>query len=81
MPIREAFGAVLRQARLKTGLSQERLAHATGLDRTTLSLLERGKQQPTLSTILLLAEHLGVSPAVLVEEVEELLRRSGKRRS
>jgi transcriptional regulator with XRE-family HTH domain len=78
MSVKEAFAATLRQSRLSAGLSQERLARASGLDRTTLSLLERGKQQPTLSTILLLAEHLGVSGAHLVQEVEDFLHKYGK---
>lgn len=71
--IRDAFGAALRQARERVGISQEKLAYACGLDRTTLSLLERGRQQPTLQTILILAEHLEMTGADLVGAAEELL--------
>ena len=38
--LRKTFGAVLREARERTGLSQERFALQAGLDRTTISMLE-----------------------------------------
>mgnify|MGYP000150320967 CR=1 FL=1 len=65
-PIAEAFGIVLRNARTAAGLSQEQLGLACGIDRTYVSLLERGLRQPTLTTIFLVAKHLRVSPAELV---------------
>ena len=57
-------------------LSQERLAEAAGLDRTYISLLERGLRQPTLETVLRLAEALGTSAATLVRATEHRLARS-----
>jgi transcriptional regulator with XRE-family HTH domain len=64
--IHRAFGRVLREYRLKSTLSQEALALEAGIDRTFVSLLERGKRQPTLQTVFRLAKVLGVSPATLV---------------
>jgi len=64
--ISQAFGQVLREARTKAALSQERLALDAGIDRTFVSMLERGKRQPTLETLFRLASVLGVSPATLV---------------
>jgi transcriptional regulator with XRE-family HTH domain len=61
-----AFGRVLREARIKAALSQEVLALESGIDRTFVSLLERGMRQPTLATLFRPAEVLGVSPATLV---------------
>jgi transcriptional regulator with XRE-family HTH domain len=46
--IPQAFGEVLRDCRTKAGISQENLAFKVDLDRTYISLLERGLRQPTL---------------------------------
>jgi len=66
----KAFGVVLREVRQSRGLSQEALAHESGLDRTYISLLERGERQPTLKTILSLARALNVSASGLVAKTE-----------
>ena len=63
-----AFGQVLRRKRTESGLSQDKLALESGLDRTFISLLERGLRQPSLSTLLELAEALGVDAANLVRD-------------
>jgi transcriptional regulator with XRE-family HTH domain len=69
----QAFGEVLRRHRTANGLSQERLASMSRLDRTFISLLERGQRQPTLSTLLHLASALGIPASQLVREVEAAL--------
>ena len=66
-----AFGRVLRERRLEAGLSQEKLALDAGVDRTFVSLLERGGRQPTLATLWRLAGALGVAPSELVSGVEK----------
>ena len=66
-----AFGRVLRERRLAAGLSQEKLALEADVDRTFVSLLERGGRQPTLTTLWRLAEALGVMPSDLVAAVEK----------
>jgi transcriptional regulator with XRE-family HTH domain len=63
-----AFGQVLRQAREGRGLSQQDLAFESDLDRTYISLLERGLRQPTLATLFLLASALGTDAADLVRK-------------
>ena len=70
---RAAFGSVLRRFRERRGLSQERLAEASGLDRTFVSLLERNRRQPTLSTMLTLSRSLGVTLVELAREIEQEL--------
>jgi transcriptional regulator with XRE-family HTH domain len=55
-----AFGTVLRNLRTSVGLSQEDLALESGLDRSFISLLERGLRQPTLKTILQLIDTMNV---------------------
>jgi transcriptional regulator with XRE-family HTH domain len=43
------FGQVLRELREKENISQEKLAEYCELDRTYISLLERGLRQPTIN--------------------------------
>jgi len=69
----KAFGKVLQRLRKAKRLSQEELSFRSQLDRTFISRLEGGLRQPTLSTIIKLAEALGVSAASMVAEVENLL--------
>jgi transcriptional regulator with XRE-family HTH domain len=65
------FGKVLKILRTQRGLSQEQLGFECDLDRTFISLMERGLRQPTLTTLFTLAEHLDVSVAHLMNQVEE----------
>ena len=76
MSRREVFGKVLREARESTGLSQEKFAHAADMDRTTISLLERGKQSPTVETLLKMSETLEVKPSTLLGRFERRLDQS-----
>jgi transcriptional regulator with XRE-family HTH domain len=64
----------LREARAQKGLSQEQLAEAAGLDRSFVSLVERGIQSPNLVVLLKVAEVLGVSAADLIGRVESSVR-------
>ena len=61
--INETTVNVARQIRIlreRRNLSQRSLAEASGLSRNTLSLLERGKTSPTVSTLKRLALAMGV---------------------
>ncbi len=69
----KSFGIILRKLRKEKGLSQFNLALDCDLDRTYISLLERGKRQPTLKTIMKIAEILNVLPSDLLREIEGLL--------
>ncbi len=73
MTLVKAFGQVLRESRKNSGISQEALALICGLDRTFISLLERGQRQPTLSSIFSIAEALESHPSKMLENVEELI--------
>ena len=69
----QAFCRVLRRLRAEANLTQEQLAFESRLDRTYISLLERGLRQPTLSSMLQLSAALKISPSTLMNYVEELL--------
>jgi transcriptional regulator with XRE-family HTH domain len=58
---------------MSSKISQERLAQESGLDRSYISLLERGIRQPSLTTILKIAKALDLPPRELVAKVEEKL--------
>jgi transcriptional regulator with XRE-family HTH domain len=60
------FGSRVTKLRLKRGLSQEQLADITGLHRTQISLIERGRRSPRLDTIIRLAKALNINPAKLI---------------
>lgn len=66
-----AFGVVLRELRQERKMSQEALALEADLQRNYVSLIERGINQPTITTIFKLAAALGVKPSVIVASTEE----------
>lgn len=53
--------AKLREIRLEQGISHEKLANLTGLNRSTISLTESRKSQPTVLTLVLIADALDVN--------------------
>ncbi len=70
-PERRAFGIVLRELRQAAGFSQEALAMECDLDRTFISMLERGVRGPTLDTVFAVARALKTKPSKLVSMVEK----------
>ena len=68
--LQTVFGRVVREFRMKAGLSQEALSFACGRHRTYVSLIERGKNAPSILTLWALAEALGVAPSKIIRRVE-----------
>lgn len=66
----QAFGRAVRAVRERRGLSQEALGFEADLDRTYVSGVERGIRNPTLTTILRLADALDVQPSRLLKNAE-----------
>ena len=69
----KAFGKVICAIRAERGLSQEKLALLCELDRTYISMLERGKRQPSLKSILKLAACLDIPAQELVARTTAIL--------
>lgn len=69
------FGQILKSIRKKQKVSQEELAFRSNLDRTYISMLERGIHQPTLNSLLAIAAALNMKAAELVGLVEDELRK------
>ncbi|MEX2495094.1 MAG: helix-turn-helix transcriptional regulator [Woeseia sp.] len=67
------FGRIVRQRRLKASMSQETLAAEAMCHPTYISLVERGKRNPSLDTILKLAGALDCPAWMLVQETEARL--------
>lgn len=68
--LEERFGELLKELRSEKGLSQEALATDCDLDRTYISLLERGQRQPTISTLFKIAKALKMTPSSIVKRLE-----------
>ena len=77
--LEDAFGSVIEKRRRELQMSQEDLAFAAGLHRTTISLLERGVKSPTLSTLCHLALALGLAPSRLVARAEAKFEKRSRR--
>ncbi|MFC5436081.1 helix-turn-helix domain-containing protein [Rhodanobacter umsongensis] len=61
------LGRAIKQRRDALGLSQESLAEQCGFDRTYISMLERGRRNPSFLNLLRLADGLKTSVAQLTE--------------
>ncbi len=58
--MRNQFARNLRTLRKRAGFSQDALAEVSGLHRTEVNLLERGKRSPRVETLVILARSLGL---------------------
>lgn len=65
-----AFGDRMRELRKREGVSQDGLAHASGIHSTSIGRIERGGREPRLTTILRMAHGLGVEPGELVDRLK-----------
>jgi putative transcriptional regulator len=61
----------LKRERKAQGLSHEKLAQKAGVTRPTISYIESGKIQPTLSVCLKVCKALGVSLGEIITNAEQ----------
>ena len=64
------FADVLRELRLKLGLTQEELAYRADVDRTFIGKLEGARSQPSLVVLFGIAQAMGIAPGELLNLVE-----------
>jgi transcriptional regulator with XRE-family HTH domain len=64
--VAKRFGKRVRELRKRRGLSQEGLAEKADLDRSFMSGVERGVENPTLYTIQAIAEGLRLTVGELM---------------
>ncbi|WP_038205652.1 helix-turn-helix domain-containing protein [Xenophilus azovorans] len=65
-----ALGMAIRTLRMEQGVSQEELAYRSTIERSYMSSIERGAQNPGVMALLRIAQGLGVS-------LERLMGRAG----
>lgn len=63
---RRRVGDQIRAARLQAGLTQEAVANRCEMERPNYVRIERGQASPTLDTLFLIADAIGVPLAELV---------------
>ena len=66
----QTLGNVIRDLRKARQLSQEDLSFQSGVDRSFLSHIERGRAQPGIETLFKLAQGLNTSAAKILAMVE-----------
>jgi transcriptional regulator with XRE-family HTH domain len=66
--IKEAFGKILKDKRMKEGLSQEELAFRSGLHRTYAGSVERGERNLSLENIFVFARALNCHAKDLIPD-------------
>jgi transcriptional regulator with XRE-family HTH domain len=66
----KTFGAALKDAYERAGVSKRQLAAAAKLDRSAIGKIERGERAPNFSKLLLLACGAGTTPAALLPAIE-----------
>lgn len=64
-------GQLIREARLRSGISQASLARRAGTSQASISRLERGLEQPTVERLAQILVSLGWRPALTLERLAE----------
>ncbi|PND33855.1 transcriptional regulator [Achromobacter pulmonis] len=69
-PVLVALGEAIRRSRRVRGISQEELAHRSEIDRSYMSSIERGGQNPGIVSVARIARALEMSVAELMTEAQ-----------
>lgn len=68
-PCHRQVGARIEQIRTTLGLTQEELAVRVGMERTSVTNIERGRQRLLLNTVEKFARALGTTPKNLMRGI------------
>lgn len=74
MDIALLISKTIKKLRLEKKLTQDDLAYLSGLDKTYISLIERGKRNPTVLSLYAICKALGISLSeffVIIEKNEK----------
>jgi transcriptional regulator with XRE-family HTH domain len=69
-------GALVRHARLQSGLTQHALAERAGVTRQTVAVVETGRRRPSLPTLTCLLAAAGLQMRVELEPLDDDVRRA-----
>jgi transcriptional regulator with XRE-family HTH domain len=67
-----AFGQAIRELREERGISQEAFALKSGIDRSHYGGMERGERNPSLTSIIKIANALDVPPSEIHTRAERI---------
>jgi transcriptional regulator with XRE-family HTH domain len=67
-PLRDVLARNMRQLRAARGLSQEALAHESGVDPSYVSSIERAKRNVSIDNVARIAKALAVEPWTLLKD-------------
>ena len=81
MEAKRDLGRRLKTLRKRAALTQEDLAERAGLNPKYISGIERGRENPTLDTLLRLAKELGAQPVELFDFDLEGMTAAGMRKA
>ena len=71
MELKQKFGLVIRDLRIKKGVSQERLALDADIDRTYIGHIEKGNRNVSIEIVEKLAAYFQMPISELFKIVEE----------
>ncbi len=63
--------AILREERIKRGISQYKLAKDTGMSKSSILYIENLAQHPSLYTALLIADYLDVDISEIIRSINQ----------
>jgi transcriptional regulator with XRE-family HTH domain len=66
-----SIGEIVREARLRSGISQRSLARRAGTSQAAISRIERGLEQPTFERLTQILAALGWRPRLELEPIAE----------
>jgi transcriptional regulator with XRE-family HTH domain len=69
-PVVIALGAAIRDAKRSRGISQEELAHRAAIDRSYMSSIERGVQNPGILSIVRIARAMEMTLTELAAQAQ-----------
>lgn len=68
--IKQIIGKTVKAVRIKRGLTQEDLAHECNVDRSYISMIEVGRNEPSVTKIFELCNGLKIKPSDFFKLVE-----------
>lgn len=68
--IKQIIGKTVKVIRIKQGLSQEDLAHECNVDRSYISMIEVGRNEPSVTKIFDLCKGLKIKPSDFFKLIE-----------
>jgi len=68
--IKQIIGKIVKSIRIKQGMSQEDLAFECNVDRSYISMIEVGRNEPSVSKIFEICEGLKIKPSDFFKLVE-----------